>query len=47
MMEMKPQEGGEERMKKAPDKKVLAREAAYWEAVKKAASENPGKLCRK
>lgn len=34
-------------MKKALDKEALKKEASFWEAIKKAASENPGKVCRK
>ncbi len=34
-------------MKKAMSKKALVREAAFWERIKKAAGENPGKVCHK
>jgi hypothetical protein len=34
-------------MKKALDKETLRKEASFWEAVKKASRENPGKVCRK
>jgi hypothetical protein len=34
-------------MKKTLDKEVLKREASFWEAIKKASRENPGKVCRK
>ena len=34
-------------MKKAPDKKVLSKEAEYWDSVKRAFKKNPGKTCRK
>jgi len=34
-------------MKKAPEKEVLKREASFWEAIKRAARDNPGKICRK
>lgn len=34
-------------MKKALSEKALAREAALWNSLKKAAKENPGKVCHK
>jgi hypothetical protein len=34
-------------VKKALSKKALVKEAAFWTAFKKAAQENPGKLCHK
>lgn len=34
-------------MKKALSKKAALREAAFWAGVKKAAGENPGKVCHK
>ncbi len=34
-------------MKKELSPKALAQEAALWESLKKAAQENPGKLCHK
>jgi len=34
-------------MKKVLDKKAMKKEAAFWEALKKASKENPGKVCRK
>jgi hypothetical protein len=41
-------EGKEVRgMKKVLDKEALRKEASFWEALKKAAKENPGKVCRK
>jgi hypothetical protein len=30
-----------------PSPKVMAREAAYWDKMKKVLKENPGKVCRK
>jgi len=35
------------RMKKALSEKALAQEAAFWESLKKATKENPGKVCHK
>jgi hypothetical protein len=35
------------RMKKALSKEALAQEAAFWESLKKATKENPGKVCHK
>ena len=37
-------EGGEDRMKKVLSEKVLAKEAALWDRLKKT---YPGKVCRK
>ena len=34
-------------MKKTLSREALVSEAAFWMAMKKAAAENPGKLCRK
>ncbi len=34
-------------MKKTMNKKVLAKEAAYWNAMKQAAKQNPGTVCHK
>lgn len=34
-------------MKKSLDREALKKEASFWEAVKKAAENNPGKVCRK
>jgi hypothetical protein len=34
-------------MKKAMSKKALAREADFWNRLKMAAGENPGKVCHK
>lgn len=34
-------------MKKMLSKDVLEKEAALWKGLKKAAEENPGKVCRK
>jgi len=34
-------------MKKTLNEKALQQEAAFWDALKKAARENPGKSCRK
>ncbi len=34
-------------MKKTLSSKALMRETAYWERMKKALKENPGKACRK
>ena len=34
-------------MKKALSKKALIQEAALWNSMKKAAKENPGKVCHK
>jgi len=34
-------------MKKAMSEKVLVKEAAYWNAMKQLAKENPGTVCRK
>lgn len=34
-------------MKKTLSKYVLEKEAALWNGLKKAAAENPGKVCRK
>jgi hypothetical protein len=34
-------------MKKPLSKKVQAREATFWENLKMATRENPGKLCHK
>jgi len=36
-----------ERMKKALSKKALAQEATFWDNLKKATKENPGKVCHK
>jgi hypothetical protein len=35
------------RMKKALSKRVLAEETALWDRLKKAARENPAKVCHK
>jgi hypothetical protein len=35
------------RMKKALSKKALDQEATFWDSLKKAAKENPGKVCHK
>jgi hypothetical protein len=40
-------EGGERRMKKPMSKKALAKEAAYWNAMKQLARSNPGMVCHK
>ncbi len=34
-------------MKKALGREALKKEASFWEALKKATKENPGKVCRK
>lgn len=34
-------------MKKALDKEALRKETSFWEAIKRASRENPGKVCRK
>ncbi len=34
-------------MKKTVSKEALAKEAAYWHAVKQLAKQNPGTVCRK
>jgi len=34
-------------MKKTMNKKVLAKEAAYWNAMKQVAKQNPGTVCHK
>lgn len=34
-------------MKRALSKRALAKEAAFWEKIKKVAIENPGKVCHK
>jgi hypothetical protein len=34
-------------MKKALSEKALAEEAALWDRLKKAAKDNPGKVCHK
>ncbi len=34
-------------MKKAMNKEALAKEAAYWNAMKQLAKRNPGTVCRK
>jgi hypothetical protein len=34
-------------MKKKIDAKYLEKEAAHWESLKKAAADNPGKVCHK
>jgi hypothetical protein len=34
-------------MKKTLSEKALQQEAAFWDALKKAATENTGKSCRK
>jgi hypothetical protein len=34
-------------MKKTVDEKVLVKEAAYWDAMKQLAKQNPGTVCRK
>jgi hypothetical protein len=34
-------------MKKALDREALRKEASFWEALKKATKEYPGKVCRK
>jgi len=39
--------GGENRMKKVMSKEVLAKEAAYWNAMKQLAVRNPGTVCHK
>jgi hypothetical protein len=40
------QEGGETGMKKTMSPRALAKEAAFWEAIKKG-SKGPGTACRK
>ncbi len=39
--------GGENRMQKPMSKKALAKEAAYWNALKQMAKMNPGMVCHK
>ncbi|MBI4844814.1 MAG: hypothetical protein HY809_10970 [Nitrospirae bacterium] len=39
--------GGGDRMKKPLSMEALAKEAAFWESLKKTDRENPGKVCRK
>jgi len=34
-------------MKKTLSREALVKEAAFWATMKKAAKENPGKLCHK
>ena len=34
-------------VKKTVSKEALVKEAAFWMALKKAARENPGKICHK
>ena len=34
-------------MKMTMNKKVLAKEAAYWNAMKQVAKQNPGTVCHK
>jgi len=34
-------------MKKAMNSVALAKETAYWSAMKKLAKQNPGNVCRK
>jgi hypothetical protein len=34
-------------MSNKPSLKVMAKEAAYWERMKKVLKENPGKVCHK
>ena len=34
-------------VKKTVSKEALVKEAAFWSALKKAAKENPGKICHK
>jgi len=34
-------------MKKSLDKEAVRKEASFWEAIKRAAIDNPGKVCRK
>jgi len=34
-------------MKKTMNKKVLAKEAAYWDRMKQVAKQNPGTVCHK
>ena len=34
-------------MKKTVSEKALQKEAAYWNAMKKLAKQNPGTVCRK
>jgi hypothetical protein len=34
-------------VKKTVSREALVKEAAFWTALKKAAKENPGKLCHK
>ncbi len=34
-------------MKKPLNKKALVKEADFWDNLKKAAKENPGRLCHK
>jgi hypothetical protein len=34
-------------MKQALSQEALAKEAAFWDNVKKAVAENPGKVCHK
>ena len=39
--------GGDGGMKKGVSKKALLKEASFWNALKKAVRENPGKVCHK
>ncbi len=34
-------------MTNKPNPTVMAKEAAYWDKMKKVLKENPGKVCRK
>jgi hypothetical protein len=34
-------------MKKGISREALAKESAYWSAMKKLANQNPGTVCRK
>jgi hypothetical protein len=46
-LSMQPvQEGGEARMKKTMSPRALAKEASFWETIKKG-SKDPGTVCRK
>jgi len=41
------QKGGENRMTKTVSRDALVKEAAYWNAMKQLAKQNPGMVCRK
>jgi len=41
------QKGGENRMKKTVSRDALVKEAAYWDAMKQPAMQNPGMVCHK